>query len=118
MRTRTFELEADEKYLDRSRLVHCDSKGDSDDLKFGCLFLDDRDRFEGFGVSAERESNSDWTVLVDDYDHFKDLRRQEESIATAEENIRVGQQEIDVLEAEIASLRGEAREMLAQFCSH
>jgi|GEM_PF-3670508 len=94
-----------------------DNRGDPDSLLYGCMTLDDRDRFEGYGVSAEREEVSDWTVLVDDYDSYQQLRTQEEVLSEAEDALREAESQIDDIEDELQLLRQEAVEMLHEYGS-
>lgn len=100
-RQRGFALEPDEVYQDRKRIEIVTNDGDKDSLLYGNVDLDDRDRFEGFGVSALREDEIDgWTVNVADYERFSYLRRQEDALSEAEASLLSCQQEISMVEAQ------------------
>ncbi|MFA5762782.1 MAG: hypothetical protein WC931_04320 [Bacilli bacterium] len=120
-RRRSFELEEDERYHSAQRTVVCRNEGDEDSLLYGSLDLDDRDSFEGFGVSAEREAEQsdqpEWTVLVNSYDSFKYLRAQEQLCSKAKDALSSYQQQIEAIEGELEGLRQEARDMKKAFGS-
>ncbi len=108
---RRFELEEDELYLDISRVTDCDNEGDPDSLLYGCLSLDGRDSFEGFGVSADRDKEvsyqTGWTVFVNDYDAFNRLQSKEQDVSEAEDALLRCQQQIHIVEEKLTLARQE-----------
>lgn len=120
-RRRSFELQEDERHHDLRRTVTCQGIRDRDSILYGCTPVDDRDRFEGFAVSADSEAETaerlGWTTLVNDYDSFKYLRTQERLFSQTRDAFKGCQGQIQVIEVELQTLRRDARGMKREFGS-
>ena len=118
---KSFALTEEEKFKGEVRTVVCHNRGDRDSLLFGNLQLDERDRYDGWGVSAAREEELSaagaWTTYVDDYEGFHRLQRQEELLFTSEAALEGVQYQIRSIEEELGELREDARSMKSQYGS-
>ncbi|MBN2718987.1 MAG: hypothetical protein JXX14_24280 [Deltaproteobacteria bacterium] len=116
-----FELQSHEKWNDKSIVVDVDNSGDEDNLIYGCLTLDDRDRLLGWGVSdaweEELSITGGWDSLVDSFERFDALRHQEQLLEQAENRLAKMEERIQMTQHKLDSLRTEARLLKREYGS-